>query len=442
MNPQKSLFQKLIMPLMILIMILTGFLIFKNNPEIMSQRTLISVLKKDAQKNKMQFQTKYNNPDYLKGAAPTMTLPDRMIIRLKQDLFLPVSPHGAAPNAELSDFLYGSLILSHDSTTISVLSSKLAMPLWRFKTPPSVQLASGQLAVLGSEVIAATVQGGLYAFQLKTGRLLWYWQESNPIARMPLVYKKHIVLIRQMPNGKSWSIDLFDPDLRKITAEIARLHSPVASTPLVSGKLLILATQDGRLKAVDMLKRKIVWSNEGAYNFTCPPFALGRHIYICDQDGYILSYDRKTGRHADETNIGTVIESPLDATMQTPIAVGMAHTGDLVAFDFRHRKRLWRYPLGSVNTRLHLTEIKLTWESLRQINFDTTMNGWTVWTGCHVSNICVFDLKTGQLIYRFDLKHRLAGDFLIARDNLVWAPVQNGDQVGFERWREPKKTSQ
>ena len=423
---------------MILIMIATGFFIFKNNHEIMSQRTLISVLKKNAQKNELQFQTEYNDPNLFQGNLPSVKLPQRMNVQLKQDLFLSATSKGIGSNDVSFDFLRGPLVISHDNSTIYVLSSGAATLLWRFQIPRSVQLASGRLALLGSVIVAATARGGLYAFQVTTGRLLWYWQESEAFARMPIAYKNRLVLIRQPQNKKYWNVELFDPVRRKVTAEVARLNSPLASTPIVSGHLLILATQDGHLDAINMQSRKIAWSNEGSYNFTCPPFALGRHIYICDQDGYVLSYNRKSGRHAGETHVGAVIESPLAATMVTPIAVGVTNSGDLVAFDYRHRKRLWRYPLGNVNTHLRLSQIKLTWQSLRNINFLSAINGWTVWAACHASKICIFDLKTGQLLYRFDLKNRLAGDFLIGSENLVWAPVQNGDQMGFERWREPK----
>lgn len=438
MNPQRSLFQKLILPAMILIMMLTGFLVFKKNPEIMSQRTLLSLLKKHAEENKLEFQTPDNQVDYLQTPSPTMDLPHLMTVRLLQNLSVPAASRESDKTDRFSSFLQGPIILAHDHSTILAISTETGQLLWKFLAPSTNRFTNGRLAVMGTEVVAATENGGLYAFQISTGKLLWYWQASETLARMPLVYKNSLLLFRQtaQPHAQ-WALEVFDPIHRTVKTKVTTFAAPLASTPVVSDHLLVLATQDQHLEAINLQTKKVKWTTEGSSDFTCPPKVIDNRIFICNDDGYVLAYDLKNGRHAGDINVGSAIESPLAITKNLSIGVAVAHSGDLIAFDLRQRKRLWRYSLGTVDTHLRVAETLLTYESRKLLNFKSTIGGWTAWAGCHISKVCIFDLKTGQLLARLDPKFTLAGNLLLVHTNEVWVPVYNHSQIEFQRWVKP-----
>ena len=402
----------------------------------MSQGTLLSLLNEHAQENEMEFQTYKNQAENLKTPTPATQAPHHMTIRLKLDSSSNSAPTKndavLSPN-QFSEFLQGPLLLAHDNSTLLALTSDTGQIAWKFQAPASTQFATGRLAVIGNEVVAATEDGGLYAFQFSTGRLLWYWQASENFLRMPMVYQNKLLLFRR-EKGESWQIEIFAPERRSVIGTIGPFDSQLAAAPLLSENLLIFSVQDMHLEAIDLQSRKIKWSTEGSSDFTCPPALLGERIYICNEDGYILLYDRNTGRHAGEIELGSKIVSPLMLTESLPIGTAVDQNNNLIAFDIKQKKRLWKYSLISGDSHQRVAEIMLTHESLKALNYQSPIRGWTVWANCHGSKICVFDLKAGELLHRIDIQQRIAGDFLLAREDIVWVPVRTNNSVTLERW--------
>ncbi len=444
MNPPPSLLQRLVLPAMVAIMMATGFLIFKKNPEIMSQNSLLSVLNENAQENELQFQTSENRLTDLQTPTPNVTPPHHMTVRLREET-TSTDPNAGPPPQLLTDrfsaFLQGPALLAHDNTTILALDAMSGRLMWKFELPPSTQLAPGRLAVIGSEVVAGTDAGGLYAFRFSTGQLLWYWQEAVPMIRMPLVYSDKLLLFRS-DKKQSWRVARFDPSKQRIMATYDKFDSQLTATPLVSGNLLIFSTDDGHLQAVDLTTRKTRWSTEGSSNFSCPPVQLGERIYICNEDGYILGYDRKNGRHAGQVELGSKAISPVVLTDAVSIATTIDTSDNLIAFDLKKQKRLWKYSLVSADSEGVPREIMLTHESLKALNYVSPIRGWSVWASCHSSKICIFDLKAGQLLHRIDAGYPLIGNFLLAREDVAWVPVRSGHHVMLERWSKPSKPVQ
>ncbi len=403
----------------------------------MSQSTLLSLLNEHAQQNEMEFQTYKGQAENLKTPPLATQSPHHMTIRLKLDSSLNSSPDAKADaelsSSQFSEFLQGPLLLAHDNSTIVALASDTGQIAWKFQAPASTQFAAGRLAVLGSEVVAATEDGGLYAFQFSTGKLLWYWQASENFLRMPLVYQNKLLLFRR-GKGQSWQIEIFAPERRSVVGTIGPFDSELAATPLVSEDLLIFSVQDAHLEAINLQSRKVKWSTEGSSDFTCPPALLGERIYICNEDGYILSYDRSTGRHAGQIELGSKVVSPLTLTESLSIGTAVDQNNSLIAFDLKQKKRLWKYSLISGDPHQRVAEIMLTHESLKALNYQSHIRGWTVWANCHSSKICIFDLKAGALLHRIDPQHRLAGDFLLAREDIAWVPVLIDNHVTLERW--------
>lgn len=117
--------------------------------------------------------------------------------------------------------------------------------------------------IMGNKVVIKTIDGYLYAFNLKTGEKLWVTEHGSP----SLILK-------------------------------------ASSSPVIMGKMALVGFSDGKLDAVDIESGRVVWQRSIAYasgasdverlvDIDADPIVRGNVVYLGSYQGYIgaLSLD-------------------------------------------------------------------------------------------------------------------------------------------------------
>jgi len=115
-------------------------------------------------------------------------------------------------------------------------------------------------------VIVKTIDGNLYAFDLKTGKKLWMSEHGAP----------HLIL-------------------------------KASSSPILLGKLVLVGFSDGKLDAVDVETGRVVWQRSIAYasgssdverlvDIDADPLARGDTVYLATYQGYVGALTLSNGQ--------------------------------------------------------------------------------------------------------------------------------------------------
>ncbi len=454
MNQQLSFGQKIILPFIILIILFTGYLIFKNNPEIMNTDSFLSVLSDTSDDNDVivrskLFEKSAEHTSAVSSSSTASTGKGEHAQRVNHDFISDENFHQAALGDEKGEWQFlGDAIISHSAHTVRVLSAAGELK-WSFSTPTPTTFVRGDWPVYGSNatplvagrrtLIATTEQGPIYALDLATGEVVWHARSENKYFLAPFIFHDNLMLPTELPGGQKWALTPMNLKTLETREPIGPYELPLAGQPLKSEGLYIFATQTGHLQAVDLETEKLKWAAVGSSGFRNSPGELGDRIYVGNEDGLVIVFDRKNGKKLSEFELGATLQMPVKVKESAGMGSAIDTTGNLVTFDAKSTKKLWRYNLGSAASNMPHELMQLTYGSLHKLNFNSELRGWTIWAPCQATHICIFDLKKGQLLHRIDLQGQLASRFAFLGDSL-WFDVKEKDGFWLKKYvpRPPK----
>lgn len=158
-------------------------------------------------------------------------------------------------------------------------------------------------AVAGGYVVAQSVDGRVYAFSAEDGERLWVYERSEPALSLrgmdaPVLVADavltgfasgRLVALALEGGGLLWEASVSEPRGRN---EIERLVD-VDVSPLVFQEAVYAATYQGKLAALNPRTGRVIWSREiSTYTGLA---ADATHVYLTDETGRVLAFDRETG---------------------------------------------------------------------------------------------------------------------------------------------------
>lgn len=437
MNPQNSFLQNIIVPFLLCMLLFTSYLIFKYNPEIMNQDSYLSVLTKSS-----DLIDKWVYKESVEPAGPPAegsgTGSSSAVDRVNHNFVESVSPSFNPPPISSGKFTWqvaNGQISMRDNSALHVYQTT-GEHMWTFQLPKDQDFSPGSIAFTKGFYILTTLSGQIYGFDPKHGQIHWYRASSHKYFLAPKVVGDNLITFIEEKNGKTWGMEILSPLNGEVLSSIAGLEMPLAADPVIYDELVYFATQSGRLSAVALETGKPIWTTEGSSSFRNSPLMSGERIYVVNEDGLVLGFDRKSGKKVSELDLEASIESSFAHASGAPYVALADSQGALLAIDLKAAKRMWRYQLNMVPPDSAIRLIKLNPSSWSRLGVASAMGGWTVWTYCNASRLCLYDLKTGQLLHRIELKGKPLGTFQFsASPTQLFAPVERAGKrllSGFE----------
>lgn len=400
MIPQHSLTQKLIVPFLIGVLILTGYLIFRNNPEIMNPHPYYETLTK----KRTDAEARVLNPSFDETFFSDSTSSEtgrlhHRYIEVSKESYTPIP----LPEKSVQWFTTGQYAIANSSSKI-VTARTSGEELWTFELPKGLFFSQGRLHRLGQTVYFSTQNGRVYAFHIESGQLVWYLSTTGHFFHAPIVAGDNLLLFSEEKANLNWTLFVVNAKTGEIKNQFEKLELPLAGSPIAHGDTLYFATKNGHLNAIQLATGKPAWTSEGSSSFRSGPSLIGERIFLTNEDGFALGFDRKNGRKTLEIELGSAIQEPLVPVDGTNFVVTVDMNGFLIAMDLREAKRKWRYHLNWNGPNRTPQIHRLSSASLTQLNFNSEVRGLTIWTYCSETRICIFDVKEGRLLHRIDLK--------------------------------------
>jgi PQQ-like domain len=452
MNPQHSFWHTLLVPLLIGVMAFTAYLVYKGNPEIMNTDTYYSVLSKKNKKSEALFHIKNSNEsvreDLYATVAPTeVGRISHRLIDAKEENFTTIN----LSSTEAADGLpyaiearaIGKSIVAKENTKITVAASN-GLVAWAFELPKGQTFSPGPVANLGTALYLSTVDGRIYVFDMLTGDVVWAAVNSKKYIHSPMVNgEKLLLFVEEKPNQR-WSLDILDAKTATFIKNLKDLELPLSGNPVVNDGIFYYSTQNGHLYALHLDDGDGAWQSEVSASFRSGPTLIGDRLYLTNEDGLVLVFDKKSGRKVNEIELGSTIQERIAIIDGTNYAVTADLSGYLMVFDYKANKRIWRYNLNMPGQNHPFRLVQLTNQSLAQLNFTSLVRGWMILIPCSSTRLCIFDVKEGRLLHRIDLKGKpLTAPILFTDPTLVLTPVQQSGGatavVGLQVYEPPKK---
>lgn len=196
----------------------------------------------------------------------------------------------------------GSIALSIDSSAIVLLRQTDGAEIWQAKVSSEVL---SKPVISNNKVIAKTIDGNLYAFDLKNGKKLWLSDHGAPslilkASSSPVIVDNKLALVGYS-DGKMDAIDLQTGHLvwqRSIAfasgaSDVERLVD-IDADPIVRGNVAYLASYQGYVGALSLTDGQFIWRKPASVykNMTID----AKTVYLTDSDDIIWAINRQNGQ--------------------------------------------------------------------------------------------------------------------------------------------------
>jgi len=208
--------------------------------------------------------------------------------------------------------------------------------IWRHDIPHGKMASSP--AIFGDELIVHGMEGHVWAFDRRNGRVLWHRWIGSPIESSPVAW--HGVDYFGAWNGAVYALDLRTHRLRWVYrsgAKITSSASRVGNTVYIgnyAGRLLALSARTGRVRFSVAVNGRI---------YGTPAVAAGR-IFVPSSDGNSLTAFSLRGRRLWTIHAGGYVYSS-PAVWAGRVYFG-SYDGGLYCVSLRNGRVLWKYPSG------------------------------------------------------------------------------------------------
>ena len=159
----------------------------------------------------------------------------------------------------------------------SQLPDKLE-PLWVFEAQDSIESTP---AISGDTVLAASLDGFLYAVDLATGLQKWKYEAGEEIKTSPTVYRGTVFF--GDGGGRFHAVDLATGKLKwQFEAE-----AEIVSSANYKGDYLVFGSHDQFLYCIKAADGKLVWKVETEGYVYGTPSIVGDQVISAGCDGYV-----------------------------------------------------------------------------------------------------------------------------------------------------------
>jgi outer membrane protein assembly factor BamB len=184
------------------------------------------------------------------------------------------------------------------------------------------------------------IRGYLTAFSMADGHTIWRKRVGTRMAASPAVDEaRHALVTVTMSPGAVSMVDMR-------TGRVRWRHSIGRSepSPLVQGRTAYLAGTNGRVYALDLVRRRLRWSRSLGAKITSSPAYFGGRLYLGNYAGRVFALNARNGRVIWRGSAGSRVYGTL-AVAGGKVFAPSVFSG-LSALSARSGRLLWRIPVG------------------------------------------------------------------------------------------------
>lgn len=301
--------------------------------------------------------------------------------------------------------------------------------LWSFQTGGEI-IASPVMGL--GRVYVGSVDGKLYAVDLKKGTKVWEFEAGDDIEASALLLDGWLYM--GALSGDFFALDAQTGKLNwKFTTENSIYGSANwMSRPGEQEKLILVGSHDNFMYCLGARSGKLQWTYETSHYINGTPAISGSHIVFggCDEKLHILSLPG--GKKAGEVIAGSYI--PGSAAVGGEMAYVGHYGSQLLCIDMEDQKIAWRYGdrkkgrpffsspalgkdrvvIGSRDGYLHCVDRatgakKWTFRTRDDVDSSPVIAGDKVIAGSSDGRLYVIDLEDGKLAWSYEIGAPITG---------------------------------
>ena len=169
---------------------------------------------------------------------------------------------------------------------LHVISARSGKVSWTYYTEGPVRSSA---CIAEGHVFIGSDDQYLHAINLSSGRSIWKFQTSDPIRSTPLVYNDLVYIGNEM--GDFLAVD-FRGDLKWRF----RAKRGITSSPVMSGQLVVFASHDSTLYALDHGNGFATWRFRLGKGSISSPCVSDDMIFVGAADGFIYAIDARSAK--------------------------------------------------------------------------------------------------------------------------------------------------
>lgn len=255
--------------------------------------------------------------------------------------------------------------------------------------------------------------GNLLALDAATGDERWRVKLGDDIVRATPAYSGGMLFV---PAGAT--LHALDAANGQERWQIP-IHFAGPSSPVVSGDLVYVATQEGQLYAVEQATGRELWHFAADGLVSCPPTVAAGTLFVADDSGKVYALDAESGHERWRATVGgDIFAAPTVGLGKVFVSTS---TPELVALDADTGHQRWRVPMGGSST--------------------PAFTGSTVVLGSQTNGVYALDAGTGRTRWMFPTGSPVGSSPAVAGGTVL---IGSGDtlyaldaQTGAPEWGYP-----
>lgn len=195
----------------------------------------------------------------------------------------------------------GYIAVGTSRSTVVLLRQSDGKELQQFKVSGD---ALSKPVITGNKVIIKTIDGYLYAFNLKTGEKLWATEHGSPSLILKASSSPVLMGNLALVGFSDGRLDAVEVDSGRVVWQRSIAYASGASDverlvdidadPIVRGDIAYLGTYQGYIGALSLSNGQFVWRKSGS---VYKNMAMdGQNLYLTDSDDVIWAFDRQNGQ--------------------------------------------------------------------------------------------------------------------------------------------------
>ncbi len=282
----------------------------------------------------------------------------------------------------------GLVYAGSSDTYMYAFDAKTGKVVW--KTSGGGWPIGGSSAVANGIVYTGSDDGNLYAFNARTGAVLWTATVGgfvdSPTVSNGIVYvgtsgaplHPHECCSHSIRPGAGDEFEAFNAKTGALLW--SAYTSYIDSTPAVANNIVYVSSSDKDLYAFNAKTGASIWTAQTGAAIDASPSVVNGVLYVGSEDGNLYAFNAKTGTTLWTAQTGSSIWFPMPAVANGIVYIG-ANDDKLYAFNAITGQELWAAPTGG--------EI---WSSA------TVANG-VVYVGSLDNNLYAFNATSGAQLW-------------------------------------------
>jgi outer membrane protein assembly factor BamB len=310
-------------------------------------------------------------------------------------------------------------------------------PVWTFDAPSLLEFPP---VIAYDRAYIASLRGGIFALDVRTGKVAWRFRTKRCSAASPAVWKGIVIHTFMNPapcdpqsdrEGVTGQVIALDARTGKVIWN--RIIGASETSPVVAHGLVYVGDWRGYVYAFDAKNGRLKWRYRATGEVKAGVAVAGNRLYVGAYDGHMYALNAHTGRELWRSSAQGRLGGIGDFYATPAVAYGRVYVGNtdgkVYSYGATSGQIRWSYSTGG-----YVYSSPAVWRE-------------RVYVGSHDDHLYCFDAATGRLIWRFAANGWVPGGptiidgvvyFSTATGRTYALDARSGKQLWF--WRDGQYT--